>query len=332
VTSAEHPVSLVIACHDENRWSQLLAAVESAARQQPPPESIVVSVDHAPKLYKRLTRELPDVTVVENRFSQGASGNRNSGVLATSTPFIAFLDDDARARPSWLARLIQPLGDPAVVGTGGFVAPVWSSKKPRWFPDEFAWVVGASHSGLPTVQVPVRNVWSENMAVRRDVFDEVGGFRLDFGKVGNISRQEDTDLCIRMGKWRNESSWIFVPEAIVDHHVGEERTLVTYFLKRCFLEGRGKIELARINDGSIDLLDERAYLRRTIPKALKRYIRDGIASREIDHLYRAGAVVGGVAAAGAGAFASFVDRRQFLQSVPMASADKHSGSIEGCDA
>jgi GT2 family glycosyltransferase len=314
VVSKTAPVSVVIACHTEDRWNQILASVESVASQQPSPDSIVVSVDHSPNLFRKLVDRLPDVHVVENRFEMGASGNRNTGASETDTPFIAFLDDDARARSGWLAHLVEPFEDPMVVGTGGFVAPAWSCPKPRWFPDEFAWAVGASHIGLPTGQTSVRNVWGENMAVRRDTFDEVGGFRLDFGKVGNISRQEDTDLCIRMGRVREGGSWIYVPDAIVDHHVGEERSRVSFFLKRCFLEGRGKVELARINDGFRDLPDERAYLRHAIPKGIAKYVREGISSRELHRIYPAAAILGGVSAAGVGALAAFAKRDQFSDS------------------
>ena len=30
---------------------------------------------------------------------------------------------------------------------------------------------------------PVRNVWGNNMAIRREVFDMIGGFRLTLGKL-----------------------------------------------------------------------------------------------------------------------------------------------------
>ena len=60
------------------------------------------------------------------------------------------------------------------------------------------------------------------MAVRRAVFEKVGGFRVDFGKVGDVSRPEDTDLCIRMST-ETGGRWIFVPEAVVDHDVEAER-------------------------------------------------------------------------------------------------------------
>jgi len=301
-------VSVVIACHTQDRLTFLVAAIESVQGQEPEPESVVVAVDHEPELLRIVTERFPELTVVENRHDRGASGTRNSGAERTSTPLVAFLDDDARARPGWLAALLAPFEDPDVVCTGGHVVPAWSTSEPPWFPDEFAWVVGASHRGLPTTRARVRNVWSENMAVRREAFSQVGGFRVDFGKVGATSRPEDTDLCIRLGKSAPGAAVVYVPDAVVDHHVGVDRTRFGFFLKRCYLEGRGKVELARHNEGGDDLGDERDYLRRTIPRGLERYVRAGVVGRDGDQLRRAGAVVGGLAAAAAGAAVSVVRR------------------------
>ena len=303
-------VSVVIACHARERLDHLLAAVRSAQLQEPSPEAIVITVDHEPALHRLLVERFPDLVVVENQFQRGASGNRNTGALCTTTPYIAFLDDDARARPGWLGSLLKPFDDPDVVATGGFVQAAWETQEPAWFPDELAWVVGASFRGLPTEPAMVRNVWGENMAVRSDVFESVGGFRQDFGKIGRVSRPEDTDLCIRMGKTSANACLKFVPNAIVDHFVGEERSRFQYFLKRCYFEGRGKVELARINGGNDDLGDEGAYLRGTIPQGVVRYIRQGIATRDTDELSRAGAVVAGMASAGAGAVISLLSDRQ----------------------
>jgi glucosyl-dolichyl phosphate glucuronosyltransferase len=302
-------VSVVIACHTQERMNLLLLAIDSVASQSPKPASIVISVDHEPVLFRILTDRFPDLTVVENTFERGASGNRNTGVACTTTPLVAFLDDDARARPGWLSALIKPFDDPKVVCTGGSVAAAWEFRKPRWFPEEFGWVVGASHRGLPISQKAVRNVWSENMAIRQEVFASVGGFRLDFGKVGAISRPEDTDLCIRMGKALPGALLMYVPDAVVDHHVGEERSHFGFFLKRCYSEGRGKVELARNNDGSDDLSDERSYLRKTIPRGFVEYLHRGAVDGNVDELRRAGALAGGLAAAGMGAAVSLVGRR-----------------------
>ena len=40
------------------------------------------------------------------------------------------------------------------------------------------------------------------MAVSRPVFDAIGGFRDDFGKVGGRNRPEDTDLSLRVAAAR----------------------------------------------------------------------------------------------------------------------------------
>jgi len=299
-------VSVVIACHTQERFDLLVTAVESTLAQEPQPLEIIISVDHEASLFRRVSERFPELTVVENALPRGASGTRNTGAAQTTTPIVAFLDDDASAHPGWLAALIEPFDNPSVVCTGGFVAPNWSEREPQWFPDEFAWVVGASHRGLPTSRARVRNVWSENMAVRSEVFREVGGFRLDFGKVGAVSRPEDTDLCIRLGKSRAGAEIVYVPEAKVNHRVGPERTHFGFFIKRCYFEGRGKVELARHNDGNDDLGDERTYLSRTIPQGVYRNLREGTTERDVNKLRRAGAIVSGVISAGSGAVVSLI--------------------------
>ncbi len=304
VAASRRPVSVVIACHTEERWSSLVRSIESALEQRPGPVEVIVAVDHNPRLYNSLSRELSGVTVVENEYAGGASGTRNTGASHASTPYLAFLDDDAHARPGWLGRLLEPFEDQSVVGTGGKVEPEWAGPRPRWFPDEFAWVVGASYTGLPKTRSPVRNVWSENMAVRRDVFEAVDGFRAGFGKVGNTSRPEDTDLCIRMSASAPGRRWIYVPDALVDHLVPAGRSTLRFFLLRSFSEGRGKIEMSMRLASERDLGSESHYLRRTIPIGIARNVKAAIAHGEWAYAERAAAILAGTTAAAAGAGAA----------------------------
>lgn len=46
---------------------------------------------------------------------------RNAGLAATGGDIIAFIDDDAFAEPTWLARLVAPFENADVAATGGFV-------------------------------------------------------------------------------------------------------------------------------------------------------------------------------------------------------------------
>ena len=301
---ATAPVSVIVTCYADERWDYLLRAIDSAARQEPAPAEIVVVADNNTRLFERLREEVAGVTLVSNPNPPGASNARNAGAAVTSTPFIAFLDDDVEAHAGWLERLLAPFDDEGVVGTGGRADPRWQVRRPRWFPDEFAWVVGTSYTGMPLERQAVRNVWSENMAVRGEVFHAVGGFRGDFGKVASVSRPEDTDLCIRMSSHAPGGRWVFVPDAVVDHEVPAARATLRYFLRRSFWEGRGKIEMARAVGREQGLSDERAWLTKTVPAGVLRNLREAARDGSTDGIPRAAAIVAGIIAAGVGAAVS----------------------------
>lgn len=308
-------VSVVIPCHSNERRAQLAAAVESAVSQRPAPVKVVVSVDHNDSLLEHARAALPGVVVVANQFDRGVSGNRNTGVLHTSTPLVALLDDDAWAHPGWLAGLTAPFEDSTVVGTGGAIVPTWESPRPSWFPDEFLWAVGGTYPGLPDAPSPVRNVWSASMVVRREIFYAAGGFRVGFGKLGNRARPEDTDLCLRMSKVGG-GRWVFVPEARINHPVPAFRTTLRFLLARCFNEGRGKIELGRLNDGRASLGSERDYLSKTLPRAVIQGFGNALRGRGGDHAARAATVVAGAIMAGAGGATELLRPRRAVPSAP----------------
>lgn len=297
-------VSIVIPCHSERGWDTLVGTVASALAQRPAPAEVVVVVDHNPPLFDRAQRHLAGVTVLDNRFPRGASGARNTGAWHTTTPLIAFLDGDIKAGPQWLAQLVAPFDDPSVVGTGGAIAASWQRSQPQWMPDELLWAVGASYTGMPVNTAPVRNVWSASMAVRRDVFTEVGGFREGFGKIGPRNRPEDTDLCLRMST--SGGRWMYVPKAVVDHYVPAERATFRFLLRRCYAEGRGKVQMARLLHGSGSLRAERSYLTHTLPQALLRDLHGAVRPREAGQparrirAARAATVIAAVTAAAAG--------------------------------
>lgn len=310
-------VSVVIPCHTEKRLDQLTLAVKSVTEQAIQPAEIVVVVDHNGKLYDHLKTTMSGVTVLENRFARGVSGNRNTGVAHTRTPLIALLDDDAYAHAGWLDGLVAPFADPDVIGTGGSIVPVWESPRPSWFPDEFLWAVGGSYTGMPTETAEVRNVWSASMAVRRSAFDAAAGFRVGFGKVGAVARPEDTDLCLRMAK-ATGGKWVYVPSARIDHPVPTERTTRRFFLGRCFNEGRGKVELGRLNDGRDSLGSEQDYMRKTLPHAVRRGVVDTLKGRGLAPATRAGAVIAGACFAAAGGLYGVVSARRFASAAATA--------------
>jgi len=266
-------VSVVIAAYATDRWNYLQDAVKSVQAQTIPVLETVVVVDHNPELLSRARRELNGVIVIASTGLPGASGSRNAGVAVTHGEIVAFLDDDACAEANWLEALLPHFVSDNVVGVGGRVDPLWATSRPRWFPPEFDWTVGASYPGMPNKAQPIRNVWSNNMAIRRSSFNAVSGFRDNFGKVGQRSRPEDTDLCLRSAAAGNRT-WMYEPDGVAGHWVPQQRTTLGYFVRRCFNEGLGKAALSTLNGASQSTSTERDYARRVLPRAIGRGLRE----------------------------------------------------------
>jgi GT2 family glycosyltransferase len=292
--------SVVIAAYDLGRFGDLAAAVEALGRQTVPPLEIIVAVDRNPGLVALAERELPSARVVANREHDGAGGARNSGAAVATGELLAFLDDDAVPAPDWIERLERCLDDADVIGAGGFIEPWWLEPRPRWFPAEFEWVVGCSYTGLPTAPARVRNVIAANMAIRRDAFEAVGGFRHDFGKQGGHSEPEETDLCIRAGRRWPERTWVYDPSIRVRHRVPASRGRFAYFVRRCLHEGTGKASLAALVGQDDALSAETAYVRRVLPRGVVAGVGGFLAGRDAYGLLRAGAIVVGLAVTACG--------------------------------
>lgn len=294
-------VSAVVCTHDLGRWDVLLRAVDSLRAQSVPPLEVLVVVDHNSELLDRVCSERDDVVATENRHELGLSGARNTAVASARGDLIAFLDDDAEAGPDWLELLVRACADECVLGAGGRVEPRWLGRRAHWFPDEFLWVIGCTYRGLPTTSAPVRNLYGGCFCIRRSVFDRVGGFRSELGRVGsNRMGCEETELCIRAARDADGSHFWYEPRAVILHDVPAERTTWRYFRSRCFAEGVSKARLSRLVGRGSALSTERAYVRRTLTLGVLRGIRDAAAAHDSAGLLRAGAIVAGLAVTAAG--------------------------------
>jgi len=271
-------VSVVICAYAQHRWAQTRAAVRSATGQVPAPREVLLVIDHNAELAARARRELGDVVVLDNDGVPGLSAARNTGLRAARCAVTAFLDDDAVARPGWLASLVAPYGDPDVVATGGSIHPRWPRSRPRWLPPEFDWVVGCSYRGLPESGGVVRNPIGASMSIRTQPAMRAGGFDCAVGRTASRPRGcEETVLAIRLTTGRPRSSVVYVPAASVDHHVASERTRFRYFVRRCWHEGQSKAYVVcSVGPGS-GLDRERRYLTSVIPGALVRDLRQLLA-------------------------------------------------------
>jgi GT2 family glycosyltransferase len=288
-------ISVVICAHTEERWQDLVEAVESVMKQTVPAHQVVLAIDHNPSLQARACEKFPNATVVENVQDRGLNGARNSGVAATTGDIVAFLDDDAIAQPDWLEQLLATYTSEQVVGVGGKINPLWLSGRPGWFPDEFNWVVGCSYRGLPVDTAPVRNLIGCNMSYRRSVIEHLGGFRNGIGHVGGRPQGDDeTEFCIRLRQTIPGAVLLFQPRAQVSHKVPASRANARYYRWRCYLEGRSKALLSRLVGANDGLSSERTYTMKVLPSGMWKGIVDSFRERSLNGIGRSFAIAAGL--------------------------------------
>ncbi|MFF4898788.1 glycosyltransferase family 2 protein [Streptomyces sp. NPDC001068] len=307
-------ISVVICVYTEDRWEDILAAVASVRAQSYPALETLLVVDHNPVLLERLTKEYEEyeeheeyeetsrVRVLANTGPRGLSAGRNTGIAASRAEVIAFLDDDAVAERDWLRRFAEGYADPRVMAVGGRTVPVWASgRRPRWFPEEFDWVVGCTYRGLPPGRVRVRNVLGGNASFRRTAFDAAGGFATGIGRDGDRRPLgcEETELCIRLTRARPEAVLLIDDRAVIHHRVPEAREHFGYFRSRAWAEGLSKALVARSVGAGRGLESERRYTTRVLPAGIARGLRDALLARP-GGAGRAGAIVTGVLTAAGG--------------------------------
>jgi glucosyl-dolichyl phosphate glucuronosyltransferase len=307
-------VSVVICAYTEDRWSDIGAAIESVRRQSLPALETILVVDHNPTLLDRAREEFRDIRIVENVGIRGLSGARNSGTSVARGEIVAFLDDDAMAAPDWLERLTAAYSNSRVLGVGGHVEPLWLSRRPGWFPDEFGWVVGCAYVGLPKVAGKVRNFIGANMSFKRDVIEALGGFSTEMGRIGaQMLHCEDTEFCIRVRQRWPEAILLHEPLASVQHRVPAGRARWSYFRVRCYTEGEAKARVARLVGNRDGLSSERAYVLGTLPKSMVLYVGQSVFHRSPYGWLRACAVAAGLVLTVAG-YSRELTQARFRQS------------------
>ena len=263
-------VSVIICVYTEERWDDILKAIASIRSQTLDAEEIIVVVDYNEALATRIRAADLGVTLVDNSGIKGLSGARNSGISFCRSEYVAFLDDDAAAEQDWLKVLVGHFQNPLVMGVGSWVEPLWTKKKPDWFPAQYLWVVGCSYEGMPLKLAEVRNLFGGSMIIRKSLFSLVGGFdsRLGRDQTRLPLGCEETELCIRARMGVAGAQFLLDPSVEIKHRVNSDRLTFRYFFLRCFAEGVSKYRLTEICGEGVGLSAERRFLPIVLPAAL----------------------------------------------------------------
>jgi glycosyltransferase involved in cell wall biosynthesis len=298
--SLSNSVTIVVCAYTGDRWATLRRAIDTVLNQANPSDELLIVVDHNDGLLAQCREYLGAAAVLSNSHRRGLSGARNTALDKARGSIIVFLDDDAIPLDGWLDALRAPYVDERVLGVGGFAKPRWLGGQPAWFPEEFLWVVGCSHRGLPSDVHPVRNLVGANMSFRKSAFDHVGGFAEQMGRIGErLLACEETEFSIRLKQAKPDAIILYQPSSQVEHQVVQQRASLLYFFRRCWGEGISKAEVSRRVNRRQALSAESHYASRVLPRGIWKGGRD-MATGDPWGAARSLVIVLGLAATAAG--------------------------------
>ena len=242
--SAGRPaVTVIISTY--NRCDSLVRAIRSVLEQDPSTpafEVVVVDNNSSDRTAEVLAALQADDGRLRHVFEgrQGLSYARNRGIAEARAPILAFTDDDVRVAPNWIAEIVRTFErHPDADFVGGRVLPDWPSEPPGWltpanwsplalqeYPQTFR-----SHAGRQVCLV------GASLAFRREVFDRIGLFAVEFQRVEDgIGSTEDHELLRRI--WAQGGQGVYAPEILVTAEVQPDRMTKAYH--RRWYRGHGR--------------------------------------------------------------------------------------------
>ncbi|MDF1843907.1 MAG: glycosyltransferase [Rubripirellula sp.] len=152
-----------------------------------------------------IATSFPEVTVVSGS-GEGAAAARNLGAGKTKSDLIWFVDSDCVAEPDALSILVRHFDDTKVAGAGGtYTNGCPDSLLATIIHEEIV----ARHATMPS---EVNHLATYDVVYRRDMFQELGGFRRGLGRA----EAEDVELAYRVV----DAGWLlrFDRASRVQHH------------------------------------------------------------------------------------------------------------------
>lgn len=236
-------ISVVIGTR--NRAQLLRVTLEHLRQQAYAPGDEVIVVDNAStdETATVVARAATDFPVPLRYFLEQALGKSaavNRGVNNARGDVLALTDDDVQVAPDWIASIRRVFSTGAVDLAGGRVDPWWESSPPWWLrwqrPESRAMLspLALLHYGEPQ-PLGERTAVGANLVVRRDVYEDLGGFNPDLGRQqGTLLCGEDHDFCMRAAaSYRCE----YRPEIRVRHWVPADRLRIRYFARWFYWSG-----------------------------------------------------------------------------------------------
>lgn len=229
-------ISIVVPTY--NRPERLRACLAAlAALDFPFQEFEIIVVDDSSSsppthLVEEFKARLPISLIIQPH--AGPATARNRGAAEAQGEFLAFTDDDCAPAANWLAVLMSYLQQTPDRVVGGFTINALKDNPYAMVSQD---LIDFLYAKLNTISYQAAFFTSNNMAVARSRFLEIGGFDRHFP----FAAAEDRDFCAR---WL-EHGWglSFAQEAIIYH---AHSLALSSFWRQHFNYGRGAFYFHRL--------------------------------------------------------------------------------------
>lgn len=156
----------------------------------------------------------------------GGSSARNRGLREARGRLVVFADDDVDADPGWLTAIVRPFSDERVGGVAGLTMPgQLQTRAQLWFEGFGGFMRGFERRvyeldrpppDRPLFPFTLGDLGSgQNMAFRRDLLRELGGFDTALGTATPTLAGEDLDAMLRVLLAGHRV--VYEPAAVVRH-------------------------------------------------------------------------------------------------------------------
>jgi glycosyltransferase involved in cell wall biosynthesis len=232
------PVRATVLVATRDRADSLHRCLASIERDSSCPDREIVVVDNGSSDHTREVLSAHDVVALTCG-QPGKSRALNLGVRTARGEIILFTDDDVIVRSGWCAALLEPFANPEVGAAGGRVVPIYPGPLEDWMNGAHL-----AHAALADLGPDERSLgdydlpYGANMAIRSSLLAAIPEpFSPRLGHVGKGAMGwEEWHLLLCL---RRDSDIVYVPEAVVDHHLEARRLTWPSFRRNYFLGGMG---------------------------------------------------------------------------------------------
>src|SRR5512135_3341024 len=209
--TGSYPISVVIPTYQRRESIRRLLAAFAAQTMPPQDYQVIVSMDGSEDGTREMIERMPVPFPLEVLWqpNRGRATACNAGIRAARGELIVMLDDDMEPVPDFLTAHVRAHTADRRLGVLGAVPVRVNAAAPPiscYIADKFNRHL--ANLAQPDRQIKLRDFYSGNFSIRRDILFQAGLFDESFKDYGN----EDLELFLRLSK--QNVCFVFCQEAL----------------------------------------------------------------------------------------------------------------------